>query len=369
MTPITTDSTRRVPAQAGTATVPGGPAPADISLLVPVKDEAASLKQLAAEVTDAMDGRSPDQVAGDRWELILVDDGSSDGSWVEIVRLSEQDDRVRGVRLRRNFGKSAALSAGFAASTGQVIVTLDGDLQDDPAEIPGMISRLAEPSDLVAGYKAHRRDPLSKRLPSKVFNAFTGLVTGLKLRDHNCGLKVARREVFAHTPLYGEMHRYFAAISYAQGFRVVEQPVHHRPRQHGASKFGLERYARGGLDLLTVISLTRYTHRPAHLFGGVGLSIGLVGMVILTYLSGVWLFTDQPIGDRPLLLMGVLFVLLAMQLTSLGIVAEMMINREIAREDPLRHVTGWTAPAVPAGGEPARTPEPALTPEGDGQAG
>jgi len=337
------------------------PAPAEVSLLVPVKDEAASLKQLATEVAEAMAGHRADRTAGDRWELIFIDDGSRDGSWPEIVRLSEQDPRIRGLRLRRNFGKSAALAAGFAHATGQVIVTLDGDLQDDPAEIPGMIDRLGEPSDLVAGYKAQRRDPLGKRLPSKIFNAFTGLVTGLKLRDHNCGLKVARREVFATTPLYGEMHRYFAAISHAQGFRVVEQPVHHRPRQYGSSKFGLERYARGALDLLTVASLTRYTHRPAHLFGGVGLTIGLIGMAILVYLSGVWLLTDQAIGDRPLLLMGVLFVLLAMQLTSLGIVAEMMTHREIGREDPLRHVTE-RAGAPPAAGPP-------LIPAGDRRAG
>ena len=359
MTPTIKDATRMVPGQAGQASRRDDPA--DISLLVPVKDECASLKQLAAEVTGAMDARPADPVAGSRWELIFIDDGSRDGSWAEILRLSEQDSRIRGLRLRRNFGKSAALSAGFTSATGQVIATLDGDLQDDPAEIPGMIARLGEPADLVAGYKAQRRDPLGKRLPSKVFNAFTGLVTGLKLRDHNCGLKVARREVFATTPLYGEMHRYFAAISYAQGFRVVEQPVRHRPRQHGSSKFGLERYARGGLDLLTVMSLTRYTHRPAHLFGGVGLTIGFVGVVILTYLSGLWLFTDQAIGNRPLLLMGVLFVLLAMQLVSLGIVAEMMINREIVREDPLRHVTERTARSR-AGG-------PALTPEGAGRAG
>jgi len=324
---------------------------ADISLLVPVKDEVASLRQLADEVTAAMDGRPPNAVAGTRWELILVDDGSTDGSWQEILRLSGQDPRIRGLRLRRNFGKSAALSAAFAASTGRVIVTLDGDLQDDPAEIPGMVAMLAT-ADLVAGHKARRRDPLGKRLASKVFNVMTGIVTGLRLRDHNCGLKAARREVFASIPLYGEMHRYLAAIGHAQGFHVVERSVHHRPRQHGHSKFGLERYARGGLDLLTVMSLIRYTHRPAHLFGGVGLTTGFIGMTILLYLSGVWLFTDQAIGNRPLLLMGILFVLLAMQLISLGLVAEMIINREVPREDPLRHVASRTDP--PAGQQTGR---------------
>jgi dolichol-phosphate mannosyltransferase len=353
MTTIDTGPAVGVPAQARGARETGAAeGTVDVSLLVPVKDELESLKQLVDEVVAAMDGRPVDGPVGARWELIFIDDGSRDGSWEEIVRLSAQDDRIRGLRMRRNFGKSAALSAGFSVSTGRVIATLDGDLQDDPAEIPGMIDRLGKPADLVAGHKAQRRDPLGKRLPSKVFNFFTGVITGLKLKDHNCGLKVARREVFASTPLYGDMHRYFAAISHAQGFRVVEQAVHHRPRQHGSSKFGLERYLRGGLDLLTVMSLTRYTHRPAHLFGGVGLTIGLVGTVILLYLSGVWLFTEQAIGNRPMLLMGVLFVLLAMQLVSLGLVAEMIVSREVVREDPVRHVTERTAwrspPAAPA---------------------
>lgn len=344
MTSVSSGPTARVPAPARSAQAgPGRDGTVDVSLLVPVKDEVDSLKQLAAEVTAAMDGDERQPATGWRWELILIDDGSTDGSWEEIHRLSEQDHRIRGLRLRRNFGKSAALAAGFAVSTGRVIATLDGDLQDDPAEIPGMIARLAA-ADLVAGHKARRRDPLAKRLPSKVFNFFTGVVTGLRLKDHNCGLKVARREVFATTPLYGEMHRYFAAISHAQGFRVVEQPVHHRPRRHGSSKFGLERYARGGLDLLTVMSLTRYTHRPAHLFGGVGLTIGLAGAAVLAYLSGLWVFAGAAIGGRPLLLLGVLLVLLAMQLVSLGLIAEIMINREVSKEDPLRHVTDRTAP-------------------------
>lgn len=309
--------------------VPGG---VDVSVLVPVKDEAESLDQLAKEVTLALDGIGS-------WELIFVDDGSTDNTWAKIVDLAETDSRIRGVRFRRNFGKSSALAAGFASSNGQIIVTLDGDLQDDPSEIPALLARLDEPADLVAGYKAERRDPLGKRMASKVFNFFTGLATGLRLKDHNCGLKVARRDAFAAVPLYGEMHRYIAAIAHAQGFRVVEEAVHHRPRIHGKSKFGLERYARGGLDLLTVLGLTRYTHRPAHLFGGVGLGLGVLGMAILVYLTGVWLFTDQSIGSRPLLLLGVLLVLVAVQLASLGLLAEMMVNREATGENDLRHIT------------------------------
>jgi len=309
--------------------VPGG---VDMSILVPVKDEAESLDQLAKEVILVLEGIRT-------WELIFVDDGSTDHSWAKIVDLAETDSRIRGIRFRRNFGKSAALAAGFANSNGEIIVTLDGDLQDDPSEIPALLARLEEPADLVAGYKAERHDPWGKRMASKVFNFFTGLVTGLRLKDHNCGLKVARRDAFAAVPLYGEMHRYIAAIAHAQGFRVVEEAVNHRPRMHGKSKFGLERYARGGLDLLTVLGLTRYTHRPAHLFGGVGLGLGVLGMAILVYLTGVWLFTDQSIGSRPLLLLGVLLVLVAVQLASLGLLAEMMVNREAAGENDLRHIT------------------------------
>lgn len=305
-----------------------------ISLLVPVKDEVDSLPQLVKEIDEAMSEFA--------WELIIVDDGSADGSWDVICDLAAERERVRGIRMRRNFGKSAALSAGFEESIGDIIVTLDGDLQDDPAEIPRMISRLGPQADVVAGHKAERKDPWGKRLPSKVFNFFTGVMTGLKLRDHNCGLKVSRREAFASVPLYGEMHRYFAAISYAQGFAVFEEPVHHRPREHGSSKFGLERYTRGALDLLTVVSLTRYNHRPAHLLGGLGLVMGIAGVALLTYLTVLWIATDTAIGQRPLLLLGVLLVVVSVQMVSLGLVAELMINRHAVRDNPGQHVSEQT---------------------------
>ena len=320
-------------------TVPDVPQRIYLSVLIPVKDEVDSLKQLTAELTEVLADvvvsgmRSPD------WELIFIDDGSTDGSWERIVELAAQDVRVKGLRFRRNLGKSAALAAGLEASSGEIIATMDGDLQDDPSELPKMISRLDDPADLVAGHKTRRQDPRGKRVASRLFNFFTSLMTGLKLQDHNCGLKVGRREVFMAVPLYGEMHRFFAAMSHAHGFRVVEQPVNHRARQFGSSKFGMERYVRGGLDLLTVITLTRYNRRPAHLLGGIGLALGFIGGAILLYLSGVWFFTDQPIGSRPLLLMGVLFVLVAVQLTSLGLLAELILNRAVTDEDPLTHVT------------------------------
>jgi glycosyltransferase involved in cell wall biosynthesis len=337
-----------------------------LSVLVPVMNEVASLRQLVAEVTAALDDGVAPSVPPGSWELVFVDDGSTDGTWEELRQLADEHPHVVVLRLRRNVGKSAALAAGLELTRGRIVATMDGDLQDDPAELPAMIRRLDDPADLVAGHKVERRDPLSKRLPSKLFNRVTSWVTGLDLRDHNCGLKVARREVLETVPLYGEMHRFIAAISHAQGFRVTEQGVNHRPRVHGSSKFGFERYARGGLDLLTVVTLTRYARRPAHLFGGLGLVAGVIGMTILLYLSGLWFFTDQAIGGRPLLLLGALLVVLAVQLLSLGLLAELIVTRDASRDDATRHVIerrgggsvgpGRPRPAGETHGEGARDP-------------
>lgn len=311
-----------------------------VSVIVPIRDEAESLKQLTAETTIALG--SPGDLGPDfKWELVFVDDGSTDGSWETVVDLSHANENVRGVRLRRNLGKAEAIAVGLDQTEGDIIATMDGDLQDDPAELPHMIKYL-DTVDLVVGHKAHRQDPLVKRLASKIFNFVTGLVTGLRLHDHNCGLKVGKRDVFESVPLYGEMHRFLTAIAHAQGFRVAERPVNHRARQFGESKFGFERYARGALDLLTVITLTRYNRRPAHLFGGIGIIAGLIGGAILLFLAGVWLFTDQPIGNRPLLLLGTLLVLLAVQLVSLGVLAELTVAQQVQREDPRRGVVDRT---------------------------
>lgn len=316
------------------------PAPL-LSVLVPAKDEVGSLRQLVAEVREALDG---DDALRGRWELILIDDGSEDGSWGVMEELAEDHGPVSALRFRTNRGKSAALAAGLELARGEIIATMDGDLQDDPAELPGMVARLEDGVDLVAGHKAERRDPLTKTLPSKLFNLVTSLVTGLRLRDHNCGLKVGRRDAFESVPLYGEMHRFLAAICHAEGYAVEEYSVNHRPRIHGRSKFGLERYARGGLDLITVITLTRYSRRPAHLFGGAGILFGVAGFGILAYLTGLWLLTDQAIGGRPLLLFGVLFMVLSVQLVSLGVLAELLVNREAVRENPLRHAVDRAPP-------------------------
>ncbi|MEU5847811.1 glycosyltransferase family 2 protein [Saccharopolyspora shandongensis] len=293
----------------------------EVSLLAPAKNERENLPRLFAEIRDAM------QQQPRSWELLIVDDGSTDDSWQVIAEQARQDPRFRGIRLRRNFGKAAALAAGVAEVRGRLLVTLDADLQDDPAEIPRLLAELDNGADLVSGHKAQRQDPLGKRLPSKVFNWVTGLITGLKLADHNCGLKAARTEVYRRVPLYGELHRYIPALAHQLGYRVRELAVHHRPRVHGKSNYGLERYIRGALDLLTVVVLTRYGRRPAHLFGGLGLLAGTIGTLILLYLTGVWVFTEQSIGTRPLLTLGILLEIFAVQMISVGLLAELVLHR------------------------------------------
>ncbi|TDD43929.1 glycosyltransferase family 2 protein [Saccharopolyspora elongata] len=293
----------------------------EVSLLAPAKNERENLPRLFAEIRDAM------QQQPRSWELLVVDDGSTDDSWQVIAEQARQDSRFRGIRLRRNFGKAAALAAGVAEVRGRLLVTLDADLQDDPAEIPRLLDELDDGADLVGGHKAQRQDPLGKRLPSKVFNWVTGLITGLKLADHNCGLKAARTEVYRRVPLYGELHRYIPALAHQLGYRVRELAVHHRPRVHGKSNYGFERYVRGALDLLTVVALTRYGRRPAHLFGGLGLLAGTIGTLILLYLTGVWVFTEQSIGTRPLLTLGILLEIFAVQMISVGLLAELVLHR------------------------------------------
>jgi glycosyltransferase involved in cell wall biosynthesis len=297
----------------------------DVSIVIPARDEAPTIAPLVDEIAEAMAQR-PDL----SYEIVFIDDGSTDGTWEQIGNVVDKlgdTGNVSAVQFRRNFGKAAALSTGFEAAAGRIIITMDADMQDDPHELPRMLAELESGKDLVTGYKADRKDPLGKRLPSKLFNRATGWVTGLKLRDHNSGLRVARREVYDSIPLYGELHRYVPALAHAQGFKVTELPVNHRPRLHGRSKYGLERYARGALDLLTVVAISRYGRRPSHLLGGIGLIFGLIGAVILAYLTGVWVFTDNAIGQRPLLQLGILLEILAVQLIGMGLLAELIIHR------------------------------------------
>ena len=295
-----------------------------ISVVVPVHDEEQSVEPLLDELADAL---APLDTT---WEVIFVDDGSTDGTFARLTRLHDVHDNVRVVRLRRNFGKAAALAAGFAEATGEIVVTIDGDRQDDPEEIPRLLVKLDEGFDLVSGWKAHRRDPLSRRILSRIFNAVAGRMSGLRLHDMNCGLKAYRAEVVHGLRLYWELHRYIPVLAHYRGFRIAEIPVNHRPREHGRSRYGVERYVRGFLDLLTVTFVGRYRHRPLHLFGGLGLALLAGGSAILVYLT-VLKITGASIGGRPLLTLGVLLVVVGMQFLSLGLLTELITSHNEER--------------------------------------
>jgi glycosyltransferase involved in cell wall biosynthesis len=295
-----------------------------ISVVVPMHNEERSVALLYDELHSVFE---PLDVP---WEAIFVDDGSTDGTFAALTRLHAGAGNVRVVRLRRNFGKAAALVAGFDHARGDIVVTMDGDLQDDPAEIPRLLAKLDEGFDLVSGWKTHRRDRLSRRILSRIFNRATSILSGVRLHDMNCGLKAYRAEVVHGLRLYGELHRFIPVLAHYRGFRIAELPVNHRPREHGRSRYGIERYLRGFLDLLTVSFIGRYRHRPLHLFGGLGLILGFIGTAILTYLT-VLKILGHAIGQRPLLMLGVLLVVIGLQFFSLGLISEMITSHHEER--------------------------------------
>ena len=295
-----------------------------VSIIVPVYNEAESLPELTEQIRDAMEG------AERSYEVWLIDDGSDDGSWEVIESLRDRDQRIHGVRFRNNYGKSAALSVGFERANGMFVATLDADLQDDPAELPAMIEKLEAGADLVSGWKRKRQDPLSKTIPSRFFNTVTRVVSSIPLHDFNCGIKAYRSEVVKSVRVYGELHRYIPMLAEWAGFtRIEEQEVVHRPRKYGKTKFGLERFLRGFLDLITVMFLTRFARRPMHFFGGFGTLMFLGGFAISAYLAYVRLVLDQGIGDRPLLLFGVMLILLGAQSFLAGLLGEMIVRPEM----------------------------------------
>ncbi len=298
-----------------------------ISVVVPVHEEERTVALLFDELQAALDP------LGQPWEAVFVDDGSADGSFAALTRLHNLHDNVRVVRLRRNFGKAAALAAGFANAEGDVVVTIDADLQDDPAEIPRLLAKLDEGFDLVSGWKAHRRDPITRRALSRIFNWVTGRVSGLRLHDLNCGLKAYRAEVVQGLRLYGELHRFIPVLAHYRGHRIAELPVNHRPREHGRSRYGVERYLRGFLDLLTVSFIGRYRYRPLHLFGGLGLGLGALGLAVLVYLT-ILKIGGEAIGRRPLLILGVLLVVVGLQFFSLGLISELITSQHEERAGP-----------------------------------
>ncbi|MCA9082629.1 MAG: glycosyltransferase family 2 protein [Planctomycetaceae bacterium] len=289
-------------------------------------NEDGSLQQLWSEV------QSSAATAVDQFEVIFIDDGSTDQSWSLIQKLASEHSNVRGIRFRRNFGKAAALTAGMKTAKGDLLMMMDADLQDDPAEIPEMLRLIGDGFDVVNGWKKRRLDPWHKVYPSRVFNWMVSSMTGLTLHDHNCGLKMFRTIVAAEIEIYGELHRFIPVLAHAKGFKVTELPVHHRARQHGHSKYGVRRFLRGLLDSLTVTFLITFGRRPLHALGGIGLFFFSVGALGLCYLSSLWILMNllgwidpSAIGNRPLLAYSVAALLLGGQTLSLGLLAELIV--------------------------------------------
>lgn len=303
-----------------------------VSVVVPGLNEAESLPELAERVHEALRGRVT-------YEIIFVDDGSTDDSWKVITGLRAKSPLVKGIRLRKNFGKAVALTAGFRKARGEIIVTMDADLQDDPADLPAFLAKIEEGLDVVVGWKVNRLDPANRLVLSRIFNGTVRYMTGVKLHDMNCGFKAYRCEVIRSIPIYGDLFRFIPALAASQGFRVTEVPVKHHARRYGASRYGLERILRGFFDLLSVLFLTRYSKKPMHLFGLLGLTFAVIGVCINAYLTVLWLF-GYKIGDRPLLLLGVLMMLIGIQFFSMGFIGEFltfqMQQRHMVDDPPIR---------------------------------
>jgi dolichol-phosphate mannosyltransferase len=315
----------------------------DISVVVPLLDEAPGLAELHARLVETLGAM------GCAFEIVFVDDGSTDGTVQALEQITEGDERVRVVELRRTFGKAAALAAGFREARGDTLVTLDGDLQDRPEEIPRLLEALERGADLVVGRKRDRSDPWTRRAASWVFNRALSLATGMRTRDVNSGLKVLRRDVVREVPLHGRLHRFLLPLAAARGFRVAEVDVAHDPRRYGRSRYGMSRYGEAALDTVTVLLLTRFGKRPLHFFGIFGGLLSLLGGGILAYLAVGWLFGVW-IGGRPLLTFGVLFTILGIQCLFFGLLAEMIVLLG-AREDrgySVRRVVGGGAAPVEA---------------------
>ena len=298
----------------------------DISVVIPLYNEEDSLKELHQEL------RSTFKQMNVRNELLFIDDGSTDSSYQRLRGLKHQDHRVKIVRFRRNYGKSAALSVGFEKAQGSVVITMDADLQDDPSEIPALVKRINEGFDLVSGWKKVRQDPISKIIPSRFFNFVTSLLTGIKIHDFNCGLKAYRKEVVKTVKIYGELHRYVPVLAHWEGFKVGEMPVHHRRRKYGKTKFGMGRFWKGFLDLLTALFTTRYFRRPLHLFGFWGVLAFLVGLAIDCWLVVEWFLGMTALGNRPLFLGGILLIIVGIQIVSIGLLGEMISKTRHAEE-------------------------------------
>jgi glycosyltransferase involved in cell wall biosynthesis len=290
----------------------------EISVIVPMRNEAPNVRQLYAELTATL------ETYGRPYEIVVIDDGSGDDTFARLAELQAQDSRLRVIRFRRNFGQTAAFAAGFAHARGTFIVTCDGDLQNDPKDIPPMVDIARAGPDIVAGWRKNRKDAfLSRRVPSTIANTIISFATGVKLHDYGCSLKVFRADVVKSMRLYGEMHRFLPAIAAEQGVEIVEHVVTHHPRVHGISKYGISRTIRVVLDLMTVKFLSTYSTRPLQMFGGIGLAMGFAGTVICAYMAYLKIVYNPGIANRPLLLLGALLILVGINLVMMGLLGEM----------------------------------------------
>ncbi|HOM04388.1 MAG TPA: glycosyltransferase family 2 protein [Candidatus Kapabacteria bacterium] len=297
-----------------------------ISVVIPLYNEEESIPELALQLEKELQ-----ELTHGRYEVIFVDDGSTDGSLDYIKQIHRRNKRFRYISFRRNYGKSAALAVGFEAARGKFVATMDADLQDDPAEIKNLAKKMKEGYDLVTGWKQQRKDPISKTIPSKLFNFVTSLVSGIKLHDFNCGLKLYRKSVTDTLQVYGEMHRYLPALAHWEGFRVAEIPVVHHARRYGKSKFGLSRFINGFLDLLTFVFITRFMKRPMHFFGLFGTIFTLIGFAINAYLTVEWFLGNTYLSNRPLANFGIALIIVGVQFFSIGLVGEMIVKQNFEK--------------------------------------
>ncbi len=298
-----------------------------ISVVIPVYNEETSLPELAEELRSILGGM------GMPYQIIFIDDGSTDGSFKVLRELHRINKRIKVIRLRTNFGKSAALSLGFQYAEGDIVITLDADLQDDPAEIPNLVRELKKGYDVVSGWKKRRRDPITKTIPSRLFNYTVRLFTGIKIHDFNCGLKAYRKEVVKKIRVYGELHRFIPVLAHWQGFSIGEKIVQHRKRKYGKTKFGITRFLKGFLDFITVIFTTRYATRPLHLFGSIGLVCFFTGFFIDAYLTIQWFLGNITLSNRPLLLAGFLLIIVGVQFLAIGLLGEMISRGQHGDEE------------------------------------
>jgi len=292
----------------------------DISVVIPILNEGESILQLYEQLKESLDK------IGKSYEVIFIDDGSTDNSFLVLEQLNKINAKIKAIQLRKNYGKSTALTVGFKEAKGAIVFTIDGDLQDDPKELPRFLEKINEGYDLVSGCKVNRKDSLSKVLSSKVFNFFTSLMSNVKIHDFNCGLKCYKKEAIEGIKIYGELYRYIPVLVANKGFKIGEIKVEHHPRKFGRSRFGIERFSHGFFDLLTVLFITKYTKKPLHFFGTCGFIISGTGFLICLHLSMLWLTGHRPIGNRPLLLLGVLLLIWGAQFISIGLVGELVTS-------------------------------------------